>query len=130
MLGVGSTFLLPKSGRGIEHLWIVLTDPDSNGLSVCVNVTTNRFGADTTVLLMPGDHPFIRHESVIHFEDARFIDLRRVQELLSRGSSGQFACRTLEHCTHILLDRIRKGLLLSKRTPNEIKERCRPLWRY
>ena len=121
---------MPKSARETEHLWIVLTYPDADDHAICVNVTTRRARCDETVIIRPGDHPFIVKESVIHYEDARSIDLKLVDELLMRGSGGKFPCVRKESCTHNLLDRIRKGLLDSKLTPKGIKERCRPLWKF
>ena len=81
MLNPGSTFLLPKPGQ-VEHLWIVLTKPNKDGRAVCVNITSWTFDSDETVILVPGDHPFITKKSVVHYEDARYILLEHVEHLL------------------------------------------------
>jgi hypothetical protein len=47
---------------------------------VCVSVTTKRPYSDTTGGLSAGDHPFIKHESVIHYADARILDLQRFSQ--------------------------------------------------
>jgi CTP:molybdopterin cytidylyltransferase MocA len=77
-LKCGDTFLLPKSSSDTEHLWIVITEPDANGQSVCVNITTRQSYSETTVILKAGDHPFVTHESVIFYTDARIVDLLKV----------------------------------------------------
>ena len=126
MLKAGDTFLLPKPGR-IEHLWIVLTIPDQDNKAVCVNVTSKRDDSDETLVLKPGDHPFITKESVVHYEDARVMDLTLVNQLLARGSD-RFVCEQRECCTYAILDRVRAGLLQSKRTPTGIKRHCKDAW--
>lgn len=52
----GGAFLFPVPS---EHLWIVLTNPDSEGYVLVVNITTaysdDKDRMDTTVDLNPGD---------------------------------------------------------------------------
>lgn len=75
MLSCGDTFLIPKSVNAVEHLWIVVTDPDpATFQSVCVNVTTSTGKFEKLVTLLPGDHPFIKHESVVFYADAQMLD--------------------------------------------------------
>jgi len=63
----GDTFLMPApGGRITPHLWIVITTPDPvTHLCGIVSVTTLRNSKDQTIILQPGDHPFIRHQSTI-----------------------------------------------------------------
>lgn len=118
MLGSGDTFLLPKPGRGsIEHLWIVLTDPDSNHKALCVNITTKQDHSDLTLILNAGDHPFVRHESVIHYPDARLLDLQLVHTALNGGAT----CTQHAKCSASLLQRVREGLMRSRLTPKVCK---------
>jgi hypothetical protein len=126
MLKPGDTFLLPKPGR-TEHLWIILTHPREDGKAVCVNITAWAFDRDETVILAPGDHPFIKKKSIVHYEDARFIPLGWVEQLL-QSETTQFVCETHYACTHTLMDRLKQGLLDSKRTPKGIKEYCKSQW--
>ena len=76
----GDTFLMPAPGIGpTPHLWVVITDPDDDdGRCVIVSVTTLRHGVDQTVFLSPGDHPFIRHRSVIYYIDARMVSAQKI----------------------------------------------------
>jgi hypothetical protein len=127
MLQPGDTFLLPKSSKEIEHHWIILTPLGEDGTAVCVNVTSWKFDCDETVILMPGEHPFIVKKSVVHYEDAQFIPLARVEQLLSMGTN-KFVCEQKNPCTYKLMDKLKEGLLKSKRTPKGIKAYCRSLW--
>jgi hypothetical protein len=127
-LQCGDTFLLPKSAKATEHLWIIVTEVDeASGTAVCVNVTTKRDGSELTVVLDVGDHEYIKHKSVIHFADAREIQIELVEKLLAGRSAG-FVSERHAPCSEALLTRIRQGLLTSRMTPREIKEKCAALW--
>ena len=68
----GETFFLSGTHDTEPHLWIVLTDPEGNpGEVVVVNLTSQRPGSDATVVLQRGDHPFVRHDTVVYYGDAR-----------------------------------------------------------
>jgi hypothetical protein len=120
--------LLPKRSDGVEHLWIVVAEIDgANGKAICVNVTTEQPNSDKACQLNKGDHPFVTHASVIFYQDAREIDLAMVEKALNAGIKN-FVCTTHEPCSAALLDRIQKGLIVSKQTPKGIKETCKKIW--
>ena len=125
----GDTFLIPKSADEIEHLWIVLTEPDSDGMAVCVNVTRRESYSDTTLVLNIGDHPFIRKESVVHYPDASKLDLTRVQKAID-AKPRQYICKPHKPCSNDLLERIRNGLLASPHTPKGLKSFCKSEWEW
>lgn len=127
-LQCGDTFLIPKSAKAIEHLWVIVTevDPVTNN-AICVNVTSKQSHSDTTVVLVAGDHRFIRHDSVIMYADAREMRIDLVEQALSKPTN-QFVCQAHDPCTPALLERIRQGLLASKQTPKGIKKKCKDLW--
>jgi hypothetical protein len=128
MLGCGATFLLPKSSASTEHLWIVLTEPDATtGKAVCVNVTTRQPFSETTVILQPGEHPFVKHESVVHYADASFLDLKLIDAALSLKTS-KFVCVTHQTCSPELLKKVRDGLIKSKFVSAGIKDFCKKAW--
>jgi hypothetical protein len=83
----GDTFLMPAPGGVVTpHLWIVVTQPDpQTHLCAIVSVTTLRNSKDQTVLLHPGDHPFIRHDSTIFYGDAMIVDARRLATEIQAG---------------------------------------------
>ncbi len=126
MLELGDTFILPKSSGAIEHLWILITCPKNN-CSVGVNLTKLRPNADKTVVLQPGEHPFIKVESIILYSDARYIELIKLSEMLGKGSFN-FTCSTHSRCTPPFLTKVQRGLLVSPFTPNAIKDYCRNVW--
>jgi hypothetical protein len=127
LLKSGDSFLIPKTGGSTEHLWIVLTDPDVDGKSVCVNITTQQNHSETTVVLNKGDHPFVQHASVVYYTDARILDLNLVQQALETKTT-MFACVLHKPCSQDLLKRIREGLLKSRQTPKKIKAVCEKSW--
>ena len=72
MLHCGDTLLMPLLvPQRLPHLWIIITEPGLDERCVIVCVTTLRNDRDQTVTLVPGDHPFIKHPSVILFADAQ-----------------------------------------------------------
>ena len=127
-LNCGDTFLIPKSARDTEHLWIIVTEIDaSTNRAVCVNVTTRQSYSDTTLVLQVGDHAFIQHESVVNYSDAREMPIDLVEQAL-QTRTNQFVCERRDPCTAALLNRIQQGLITSKQTPKDIKARCKMLW--
>jgi len=125
---VGDTFLLPKPGGQVEHLWIALEGENDGGEILCVNITTKREDSDSTVILQPGEHGFIKHESVVHYEDARWMPMKQVCALVD-GASTRIVCERSYACTYALMDKVKNGLLASKRTPIGIKTFCQSKWR-
>ncbi|MEC4815829.1 MAG: hypothetical protein SAK29_21525 [Scytonema sp. PMC 1069.18] len=123
----GTCILIPKPGHDKRHLWIVLTEPNKILTEpnkdilqvVIVNVTTLREGSDTTVILTPGEHRFIRHESVIYYNDAMFAPVDPLCQL-----AKQKGYKFDDDCSDELLERIQRGLLVSPFTPKKIKKYC------
>lgn len=82
----GDAFLLAKPGQAVRHLWVIVTQPEGTRLrAVMVNLTTQRPHSDTTVVLAPGDHPFIRHATVVNYSDARFVEVGRLEAAWESG---------------------------------------------
>jgi hypothetical protein len=121
VLEIGDTFLLPKSSEDTEHLWVVLTKPDAKGRPVCANITTAHSYSERTVVLQAGEHPFIKHESVVMFADARILDLNVVQKALDYKQTT-YVASTHKKCSVGLLKKIQDGLLRSKQASNDVKD--------
>ena len=120
-ISAGDTFLLRPTHNSDPHLWIVLTDPEDNPPQVVVvNLTSLRPGADLTVALNRGDHPFVRHETVVFFGDARFAEARSLDKAVGVALASRLDAVSVE-----LLQRVQEGLLASDETPRRIKEYCR-----
>jgi hypothetical protein len=97
------------------HLSIIITPP-SEGEVVTVTITTRRKKSESLVRLKVGDHPFIKHESVVSFFYSR---VRSVDEIEAAIQSGTATVR--EPATPELLKKIRRGLLDSDFTPNGVR---------
>ena len=117
MLKAGQTLLLPKPGQDVSHLWVVLLDPDPRTHeTVIVNLTTQREHSETTTVLKPGEHPFVKHPTVAYYADARIADGRAIAAAIE---SRTYPAR--EICSAALLEKLREGLLASTFTPRKVK---------
>ncbi|EKF9303021.1 hypothetical protein O1B50_003636 [Vibrio cholerae] len=115
-----NTILVPVPSPSCKHLLIVLTTPEGVPPEVVmVNITTRRPTSDATVVLTPGDHPFVKHESVIAFEHAALFEVSKLENGLSNGSLTTYA-----DVEDSLFNTIKSGLLSSPRTPKIIKDYC------
>lgn len=82
-----------------------------------VSVTTRIRTSETLVVLQPGDHPFIRHESVIGYRYSDIMTLTKIENIIATGRA-----KRREPITEALLGRIRAGLLESDFTPNGVRQ--------
>ena len=118
MAALGDSFMLPKPGQDIEHLWVLITGPDPAAHeAIMVNVTTQRPHSDTTTVLQPGAHPFIQRPSVVFYADARTVDARLLDQVIARGGGRSHAAFSPE-----VLRMIQAGVPKSPFTPRKIKE--------
>lgn len=117
MLKAGQTILLPKPGHSTPHLWVVLLAPDPvSNETVIVNLTSQKTHSDNTVVLNPGEHPFVQHPTVVFFADARIVDAKLVAAAMQAG-----AFQALDNCSDAMLLKIQQGLLASSLTPQKVK---------
>ncbi|MCK5876738.1 MAG: hypothetical protein KAG43_03820 [Candidatus Marithrix sp.] len=115
-----NTILVPVPSPSCKHLFIVLTAPEGEPpVVVMVNITTRRPTSDATVILTSGDHPFIKHESVVAFEHTSLFEVERLENGLSNGSLSKYP-----DINETLFIIIKQGLLNSPRTPQNIKKYC------
>ncbi|MFN7921380.1 MAG: hypothetical protein U0Q16_14860 [Bryobacteraceae bacterium] len=88
MLNSGDTFFIPTPDNPIRHLWVVLTEPASDGFAYCVNITSlGDHIADTTVVLDLGDHPFIEKPSVVLYSKASKLNVAAIEAELNNPRS-------------------------------------------
>jgi hypothetical protein len=99
------------------HLTFVLTDPDEERKVVIVSVMTRRHFSDATVVLNPGDHPWIRRESTVQFDTARFCAVRRLERAVQTNAGHWQADMSAS-----LLARVCAGLIASSRTIHAVKD--------
>jgi hypothetical protein len=109
-----SCFIFPANSS-ISHLWIVLSDVDEEGHFVTVNVSTARPGVDRTTVLLPKDHKFVKHESVVRYDKA---EKRHVSHFELAGSLLEIYKQDI---TEDLYQRIYEGFLSSPATPRDLK---------
>jgi len=121
----GDTLLMPITRKPKEaHLWILVTEPTTDGTCVTVNITTpTSRRADRTIILQKGDHPFIQHESIITYADAQFETVKDLQNYVSGGTA-----KPKQAISPRLLRRIQDGLINSPETPYKIRDFCKALW--
>ena len=76
---------------------------------VLVNITSLRKSfCDKTVVLDPGEHPFIAKRSVVNYPDAKELDLNTLNSALNQ--SLDIICVQKESCSSDLLKKIREGV--------------------
>jgi hypothetical protein len=118
MPGLGDTFMLPKPGVEKEHLWALVTAPDSaTDEAIMVNLATQRSHSDTTTVLQPGEHPFVDRPTVAFFADARLVKVSLLDASVQQGIARAHTALSEE-----VLTRIQNGLLVSPFTPGKIKK--------
>ena len=110
---------MPSPGNPIPHLWIVVSDIDSQGKCAVVNVTTLGHICDKTVILHAGDHPAIDHDSIVRYQDAMIT----TDGALEAAVRGKAAFRKAS-CSPELLTKIIEGIQISKDTPIEVQAFC------
>lgn len=116
----GTCILLPKPSGDVRHLWVVLTEPEGEPPQVViVNLTKNKPRADATCILMPGDHEFVKVETVVHYGDARLAPADPLNQIAKLHDYDFHA-----DCSEELLERIQRGLLASPSVPKKIKAYC------
>lgn len=111
----GDAFLLVAPGLR-RHLFFILTDPDENGEVAMANFTTSRPHSDTSCPVSATEHPWLVHESVVSYQDAR---LRNVAALQRADKMG--VLRHQADLSEALLLKIREAGLSSNRCPRDVK---------
>ena len=115
MLNCGDTFYAADTEDDEPHLCIVITPPEVGDV-VVVSITTRRRKSETLVCLNVGDHPFIKHPSVIAYAYSRIRSVDEIELALKSGNA-----KTREPVSPELLRRIRAGLRDSDFTPNGVR---------
>ena len=110
----GASLLIPAPGLGNTHLWIVATAPDPR--CILVSLTTLRFDRDQTVVLHPGDHPFVRHQTVALYGDARVVSIEALQAQVRAGTAKPHL-----PCSNGMVKLIQAGILASPHTPRKVE---------
>jgi len=112
-LTVGFAFINQNPGSS-EHLWIVVA-LSANDEAVMFNVTTVRAGCDLTCPVNVGDHPFVKHDSVIAYGRGQIIT-PTIFEALQRAG-----CTIQPSASADLVKRIREGPMKSRFTSQKLQ---------
>jgi hypothetical protein len=115
MLSCGDTFLTGDGDEDNFHLWVIVTPP-SQGEVVTVCLVTARTKTERLVVLKPGEHPFIKHESAISYLFSKIRSVADIEALLANG----FASRK-EPLSPDVLCRVQAGVVDSDFTPNGVR---------
>lgn len=119
----GGTLLVPSGS--VNHLFAMVLGPiviEGYGKSeqvVLVNATSIPDGAapyDATCVLVPGDHPFIKHPSYIAYRHMR---IESSPHLCACVGKSVFVPH--DPCSADLLARVVDGVCKSRMTPREFK---------
>ena len=112
----GDCVLLPSRDRKKPpHLWTVLTPPKA-GKVIIVNFTTKRDFSDPSTVLNVGDHPFVKHLTVIDYYKTQLVNVAPLKEGIKNGWFSEHSALKPE-----ILRRVQEGLLKSPHTPKKIK---------
>lgn len=115
---IGNSYMLPKPGQDVEHLWVLITRPDPRtNQAVMVNLTTQQPHSDTTTILVKGEHPFIKRPSVIYYADAKIVPDATA---LDKAVAGKM-WRQHDDFDQSLIARIQAGLMTSPFTPDKVR---------
>ena len=110
-----------SDGNPVPHLWFVITDPDpATHLCAMVSLTTLKNDKDQTVVLHPGEHPFIMRTSTIYFSGAIVVDVRVIETRIAEGK-----VRSHARCSPKLLKLLQEGVAVSPFTPKKVITFCR-----
>ena len=115
MFTLGDSFLAGEEVHGKHHLWVIFNEPaQHNGTALFVNVTTFSAIAETTCVLQPAEHPFIKHSSWIRYASAKTaliseLEALEAAKLIIRQTTASAA----------LIEKIRAGAAASPLLPQK-----------
>jgi len=117
-LKAGDAFLYPVNVTGLkQHLHIIATSPDENGIVAVASVTSLRGAKDQTVIIRKGEHPFVRWDTVVFFAQAFLEKLSTIEEWLANGSAVPEVA-----VSESLLCEIQNGFVASDLTKNRVRD--------
>lgn len=119
-----ATLLIPSGPQGDQHrkhLFVLLTDPNDNEfgeksvLIVSLSTVKPKLPHDSTCILHPGDHRFVKHKSYVVYQKAR---LELVEKICRGVKNGQL----IPHgpMDSNVFARICQGLMASRLTPRKL----------
>lgn len=114
----GQTFLYPLSDENeSEHLWIIATEPNNEGLFAIVSLTSLRGAKDQTLILLRGEHPFVNHDTCISYAQAEITSAEKLKVRIQCGRAKLHIDATPK-----LLKDVFDGFLGSPHTRNRVRD--------
>ncbi len=106
-------------GRIVSHLFVIILEcEDHTRNTIIVNVQSIRGNKyDKTVILSPGDHPFIQHPSYINYSLAQIVSLDDLEQKLNNRTA-----KVISPISSAIFQKICDGILRSRFTPEEVKD--------
>lgn len=112
----GYTFLMAGTGGAFNregaHLMACITSSRSKDQCTVVPVVSRHEFSDDSCCLFVGDHPFIRHDSVVSYEFSRILSISQVEKELSEG-----LLKSRPSLADDVLKRMQIGFVLSDEVP-------------
>lgn len=85
LISAGSTFLFDLQGN--IHLWVIASDPDSEGRFLVVSLTSLKGSKDQTVILHGGEHPFLKWATCAYYQQSDIMTVAKLEQLIAAGSA-------------------------------------------
>jgi hypothetical protein len=124
----GDAFMIEDDDETKEHLHVVLTRPTTDGEVITVPICTRYRWSETLLCVEPGEHPFIKHPSVVSYRHARIRKCAVIARAIECGKA-----RSMERVSDKLLTRMQRAILDSDFVTNEVRaffECCQPTQQY
>lgn len=110
---LGDTYLLIKG-----HLWVVASTRASDGSVVMFMLTSRKpHTTDLNCLILAGEHPFVKHDTVVAYELGKIMSVADQQFIIQRPG----LVPPQQPVSELLLERIQKGALQSDLTAQKIQ---------
>ena len=113
----GDTFLGGGEVHGEDHLWLIINGPAAHAdVALIINVSTLRPNAETTCIVQPGEHPFIKHDSYVRYRGARGVKVAHLAEAVKQG-----LLKPQQAAGKMLLEKVRAGAKASPLLAGELR---------
>jgi hypothetical protein len=116
LMECGDTFMIEDADGENEHLHVLLTSPSLAGEVVTASISTRRTRSETLVCVHPGEHPFVRSESIVAYKFSAIRTCAAIESAVKNQTA-----RPREKVSPELLKKIQAGLLDSDFTPPGVR---------
>ena len=117
MIKPGDCFLLDNPTNNRKHLYIVISNQSNQDRILLVNVTTYKTGKDTSCILESGDHPFIKHKSIINYAEP----LEPVHDPFE-GFVNRNIIQRAKSISKVVLRKVQEGAKVSPALPRKFRK--------